>query len=80
MGPTGSTPKKGGVQTPTEVDPNSKTGLGIDQSRSSVPITPPQAHGGVRSPAYDCEVSEKSKLGIADSAPAQTGRRRGVGD
>ena len=73
MGPTGSTPKKGGVQTPTEVDSNSKTGLGIDQSRSSVPITPPGAKGGVRSPT-ECEVGEKNKLGIAGSAPSQKGR------
>lgn len=61
MGPTGDTPKKGSIQSPTDVHPNSKTGLGTE-SKFHVPSSPPRAKGSVVSPT-DCQPDSKTGLG-----------------
>lgn len=59
--PTGSTPKKSSVQSPTDTHSNSKTGLGTDKG-FSVPTSTPKSKGSVISPT-DCSPSSKSGLG-----------------
>lgn len=60
-GPTGETPKKGSIQSPQDVRPNSKTGLGTE-SKFHVSSTPPKAKGSVVSPT-DASADSKSGLG-----------------